>query len=57
MTKRFLRVWTTILTHLDFSAGDIAILLETGNSRISVVKKNICKKLFNEDDSGILKKD
>ena len=48
--------WTTILTHLDFSPGDIAILLDTGNSRISVVKKNICKKLFNEDDSGILKK-
>ncbi len=46
---------TTILTHLDFSPGAIAILLDTGNSRISVVKKNICKKLFNEDDSGILK--
>ena len=47
---------TTILTHLDFSPGDIAILLDTGNSRISAVKKNACKKLFNEDDSGILKK-
>lgn len=47
---------TTILTHLDFSAGDIAILLETGNSRVSAVKKNASRKLFNEDDSGMLKK-
>jgi hypothetical protein len=45
---------TTILTHLDFSPGDIAILLETGKSRISSVKKSACKKLF-EEDGVILK--
>jgi hypothetical protein len=45
---------TTILTHLDFSPSDIAILLETGKSRISSVKKSACKKLF-EEDGVILK--
>ena len=45
---------TTILTHLDFSPGDIAILLETGKSRISAVKKSACRKLF-EEDGVILK--
>ena len=46
---------TTILTHLDFSPGDIAILLETGKSRISAVKKSACRKLFEEEDGVILK--
>ena len=45
---------TTILTHLDFSPSDIAILLETGKSRISAVKKSACRKLF-EEDGVILK--
>ena len=47
---------TCILTHLDFTPGDIAILLDTSASRISNAKKDACKKLFRDGDVSLLRK-
>lgn len=47
---------TCILSHLGFVSGDIAKLLDTHVSRISNAKRNACKKLFYDEESGLLRK-
>lgn len=47
---------TCILVHLDFSTNNIAMFLETSNSRISNVKKNASKKLFGDEEGQKLRK-
>ena len=46
---------TCILTHLNFPPGDIAQLLDTGNSRISNVKRDASRKLFGDENSKQLR--
>ncbi|MBQ6189940.1 MAG: hypothetical protein IJK45_07205 [Bacteroidaceae bacterium] len=45
----------TILTHLNVNPSDIAHLLETSSSRVSNAKKDACRKLFADEDSGKLR--
>ena len=45
----------TILTHLKVNPSDIAHLLETSSSRVSNAKKDACRKLFADEDSGKLR--
>ena len=47
---------TCILSHIGLSSGDIATLLGTHISRISNAKRSACKKLFNDEASGLLRK-
>jgi len=47
---------TCILTHMDFTSGDIATLLNTSASRISNAKKDASKKLFKDGDVSLLRR-